>query len=120
MAKKPARKGVFPRGEKEQPAHIYAERLARKFHLSITSGYRSKAENAAIGGAPNSYHTRGLGFDFVPQRSGAWGQLDRAKAWAYARFSRKFAEVLWRVSGHYDHLHIAIAPGKATPSRRRY
>lgn len=127
MAKKKARKrnrGVFPKGERQYPAHVYAERIARKFKLQITSGYRSPAHNAAVGGAPNSYHVQGLAFDFLPKRSGLWGKLDKAKAWAYARFSGKFAEILWRVPNHNigdnPHLHLAFAPGKVKPSKRTY
>jgi len=33
--------------------------------ITPTSGYRSPALNAAIGGAPNSQHTRGQAVDFV-------------------------------------------------------
>lgn len=31
--------------------------------LMVISGYRSPAENAAVGGARNSWHLRGRGFD---------------------------------------------------------
>lgn len=36
----------------------------------ITSGYRTPEQNAAIGGAPDSYHTKGTGqaLDFVPPK----------------------------------------------------
>jgi len=45
--------------------------LASKFGASISSSYRSPAQNAAVGGVPNSSHTRGTpsnpgAFDFVP------------------------------------------------------
>lgn len=33
--------------------------LARRFNLEFTSGWRSARHNAAIGGAPGSWHTRG-------------------------------------------------------------
>jgi hypothetical protein len=33
--------------------------LARRFDLEFTSGWRSVKHNAKIGGAPNSWHTRG-------------------------------------------------------------
>lgn len=33
------------------------------FALKINSGYRTKAHNAAVGGVPNSAHTKGLAAD---------------------------------------------------------
>jgi TP901 family phage tail tape measure protein len=49
--------------------------LASKFNASISSSYRSPAQNAAVGGVPNSSHTRGTpsnpgAFDFVPPSGG--------------------------------------------------
>lgn len=35
--------------------------------ISITSGYRTPAHNKAIGGAPNSYHLKGMAADVVVQ-----------------------------------------------------
>ena len=112
---------VFRRGEPVRKSHVYAERIAEKFNLRITSGYRSPAENAAVGGALNSYHVQGLAQDYVPKRSGFWGRLDKAKLWALTKFRRrKFVEVLWRAPGHHDHIHLAFRPGKAKRSDRRY
>ena len=58
-------------------SHTYevAKFLASKFSASISSSYRSPAENAAVGGVPNSSHTRGTpsnpgAFDFVPPSGG--------------------------------------------------
>ena len=31
--------------------------------ITVTSGYRSPSYNAAVGGAPNSYHVRGMAAD---------------------------------------------------------
>jgi hypothetical protein len=114
---KTKQRGVFPRKEKQQTVLTYARRIEKKFDLRITSLYRSPQHNAAIGGAPNSYHTKGLAVDFVPA-DGNWSRLDRVVLWVRLRFSGKFVEVLWRTSGHYDHLHLAFKPGKAKPSRK--
>lgn len=48
--------------------------LAQRFGSDISSNYRSPAHNAAVGGVPNSSHTRGTpanpgAFDFVPANS---------------------------------------------------
>ena len=119
MAKRRKRKGVFPRGEKNQTSYTYGKRIAEKFNLEITSLYRTPAHSAAIGGAPNSYHTKGLAVDFVP-RDGNWSRLDKVVTWVWARFSGRFVEVLWRTEGHYDHLHLAFRPGKAKPSKKTF
>jgi TP901 family phage tail tape measure protein len=52
-----------------------AKFLANKFSASISSSYRSPAQNAAVGGVPGSSHTRGTpsnpgAFDFVPPSGG--------------------------------------------------
>jgi hypothetical protein len=38
--------------------------------IIVTSGYRCKELNLAIGGSPNSAHTRGLAVDFICPRFG--------------------------------------------------
>jgi hypothetical protein len=115
------KRGVFRKNEPVQRAHVYAERIADKFNLIITDGWRPP--NVSYG-ARYSLHKRGMAYDFIPARSGYWGVLDRAKAWARFKFSRKFQEVLWRVPGHNigdnPHLHLAFAWGAAKPSRRVY
>lgn len=119
MAKKRAkrRSGVFPRGERPQTTYTYGKRIAAKFGLSMTSLYRTPAYNASIGGAPNSWHTKGMAVDFVPN-DGNWSKLDRVVVWLRLRFSRKTVEVLWRTTGHYDHLHVAFNPAKVKPSKK--
>jgi len=113
---------VFRKDEKIQPAHVYAERIAEKFNLVLTDGWRPP--NVSYG-SPTSWHKKGLAFDFYPKRGyGFWGVLDRAKAWAWAKLNRKFIEILWRVPGHAPgdnpHLHLAFRPGAAKPSKKTY
>jgi uncharacterized protein YcbK (DUF882 family) len=51
--------------------------------LHVNSWYRTKEHNAAIGGAPNSYHLFGLATDFIPE-SEKWvgvSGLESARQW---------------------------------------
>lgn len=43
--------------------HLQVLRDTIKLPITITSGYRSPAHNKKIGGAPQSYHTRGMAAD---------------------------------------------------------
>jgi hypothetical protein len=59
--------------------------------------------------APGSYHYSGRALDV----SGPPGLLDAA----YAKLkTTNPAELLWRVPGHYDHLHVAYALGAGMPA----
>jgi hypothetical protein len=59
--------------------------------------------------APGSYHYSGRALDV----SGPPGLLDAA----YAKLkTTNPAELLWRVPGHYDHLHVAYAMGAGMPA----
>ena len=46
-------------GRKRQTSLQTADRLASKFDLTLTSGYRDPSHNAEVGGVEGSYHTRG-------------------------------------------------------------
>src|SRR5215467_13969732 len=46
----------------DDPADTVAQE-AHRFRLRITSGQRSVFHNAAVGGAPDSYHLRGQAYD---------------------------------------------------------
>lgn len=78
--------------------------------LKVTSGLRPSVYNELIGGAPNSYHTKGMACDFVPTKvsvhkarialieflpdlgcrmekhSGGWIHIDTAKPGAGGRY----------------------------------
>ncbi len=86
--------------------------LRRQFGgLTLSSGFRSPAENARVGGAPNSDHLTGLGTDLVPTEGWTFSginKLDRIAAWA--RKSPLIRWIGWRgVKGHGpgNHLHLS-------------
>ena len=96
--------------QKAQPANSsYKDRLAQaqsiasRFDLKVTSGFRSVAHNAEVGGVPGSLHTKGLAFDMV----GSNDQMQKAKAWAESR-KDLFQEVLVHDVGSGSHLHLGF------------
>lgn len=80
--------------------------------VRLTSGRRSPAQNAAIGGAPNSDHLTGNAIDLVPSEgwTGAGiSRFDRIANWARKSGIVRF--VGWRgLAGHGpgDHLHLSF------------
>ena len=85
------------------PRQQAAQSIASRFGLSVSSSYRTPEHNAEVGGVPNSYHTKGLAFDF----SGSNSQMEAAKAWAN-RHPEMFQEVLVHDAGSGMHLHLAF------------
>lgn len=49
--------------------------LQLNFHFTITSAFRTKAQNKAAGGAPNSQHLIGEAIDLKPYGSTTYNQL---------------------------------------------
>lgn len=81
--------------------------------LRVTSGYRSAALNAAVGGAKDSAHRYGCAADLVPVR----GSVETA--WRAAqRLGLPYDQCIWERRGKSEWLHIAIErPG--TVARRQ-
>lgn len=87
--------------------------LAQRFGLGISSGYRSPAHNAAVGGVPNSLHTHGSpgnpgAIDFTPPSSAAL---------AYVR-SHGAREALIHDVGSGMHLHVGFFRGGGKIGKR--
>ena len=106
-----ARVSSAPRARASQSSGIVA--LGRQLQRE---GY-TVGEHPAFGGvAPvhvnGSYHYRGLAIDVNGGPGGEPGSLDAL----YARLQGKpgVVELLWRVKGHFDHLHVAVE-GSANP-----
>lgn len=73
------------------------------------------AENPAFGGVhpvhvPNSWHYKGMAIDVNADNfpGGEGPALDKAAAWLRRNYAGQILELLWRTTGHYDHLHVAI------------
>jgi len=78
----------------------------------VTSTYRSPAQNRAVGGSPSSYHMDRA--NPAVDIAGPTGVLDRL--FPTLRAAGGWRELLWRVPGHFDHIHAAhnglkIGPG---------
>lgn len=74
---------------------------AQELKLTVTSGYRSAAEDKRVGGTGTGYHVLGQALDVA----GAKAAMDTFAKWAKA--SGKFRSVLWQVADHYDHVHVS-------------
>lgn len=91
--------------------------LAKKFGLTITSGYRDAKTNAAVGGAPNSWHMKGRAIDVA-----TGPQLEKVASYVRAnpqRFEEFFFDPLgWyvkggrivngKIGGHGEHGHTVL------------
>ena len=74
----------------------------------ITSGYRTPAHNAAVGGVPNSAHTRGLAADISIE---GWPEGD-----VVALIAALSAVGLRRIGRARTFVHVDADPTKPTPA----
>ena len=79
------------------------EAAAARFGLRKTSGLRSPAHNAAVGGAPNSYHMRGQADDFA----GPEPAMSQFHSYVKSGYSDQIAEAIHGSGDHKDHVHVA-------------
>lgn len=69
----------------------------------VSSGYRTPAHNAAVGGADNSWHTKGFAVDLVPPKGQTMaGMFASLKASNFG-----FRELI----NEGDHVHVAFPAG---------
>lgn len=84
-----------------------ANRVASKFGLHITSGYRTPEHNAAVGGVPNSDHTHGSpGNPGAIDLVGPVPAMYRALAWALKNIPLR--QALVHDVGSGLHLHLGF------------
>ncbi len=73
--------------------------------LRVTSGYRSAAYNASVGGSNTSAHVQGLAMDVVPVGLTLFGAYSKLNANTLPTFDQI---ILYPVQGH---MHLAVGPG---------
>ena len=106
--------GTTARANLERLANQVLEPLRERFGpILITSGYRSPAVNAAVGGVSNSDHLNGTAADLYAQDGTPATTL---AAWLFDS-SLPIEQVI--VEWHTGHLHLAMDTGGA-PYRRSF
>jgi hypothetical protein len=81
------------------------EQLCKDFHVLVSSGYRTAAQNHEAGGAANSDHLRGDAADFVGSAP------ERAALWKHAVPLFPYVEPQAQSA---NHVHISFAHGGVT------
>jgi hypothetical protein len=104
-----------PTWKRGQNTLQWARRFAKTFGLRVTSGYRTPAHNAAVGGVPNSLHTHGSAsdpgaIDFVPPSAAALAAVKKA---GFAK------EAMIHDAGSGRHLHVGLFRRGGTVGRFR-
>jgi len=94
----------------ERTARTLLDPLIEKFGKGfISSGYRCRELNHAVGGAANSAHTVGLAFDWIPP---AATSIAAAMVWAFAQppEAMPFDRLIVEQRGKSKWLHIQAPP----------
>jgi hypothetical protein len=80
--------------------------------IYISSGYRSKALNEAIGGSKTSFHSHGMALDL--DQDGRNRGVSNADVFYYIKDNLQFTELIWEFGDETNPnwVHVAIAPGR--------
>src|SRR5260370_15822253 len=76
--------------------------------LRVTSGYRTPAHNAEIGGSATSDHPNGLAADFVPEGMTPYEAYRRLKGAISAGTLPPFDQLIFYAGD--DHIHVGLGP----------
>jgi hypothetical protein len=85
-------------------------RALLKHPIAITSGYRSKALNTAVGGSKTSQHMQGLAVDFVCKRYGSPYRICKTIAESDIEFDQLIHE--YGKSKGDQWIHLSFGPKK--------
>ena len=86
------------------------ERIVSKYipGTIVTSRQRSAADNARVGGVPNSFHKSDRARDFVPPKGMSLTEFG-ARVKAIPELAG--TDAVFNSPGHHDHLHLEPGPG---------
>lgn len=99
-------------GESIDRAYVGLTRwIAETFGVTLTSGYRTPAENAATNGAPNSDHLRGAAADFAgpAENLARLARWAKAQAFPYVEYDLVPATARGVPTDHDEHVHISFS-----------
>lgn len=100
--------GASTAGEKKPFLNALAQALQAvgADQVKITSGFRTPAHNAAVGGVQGSLHTRGLAVDGFARINGQWVPLGVALKPVAGRYGLRSGDVPGFFNGHTDPVHV--------------
>jgi len=80
--------------------------------IYVSSGYRSKDLNEAIGGSPRSFHSHGMALDL--DQDGRNKGVSNADVFYFIKDNLQFTELIWEfgTENNPNWVHVAIAPGR--------
>ena len=114
--------GRKPRTKSQTPAYNTAVEVGKQLvsqgysiwqhpDFNVNGGYTGSGKERVWMRPYNSYHNYGEALDF-PMSHNTEAQLDTLAAYFRQNKSQLgVAEILWKTSGHYDHLHVSFKGG---------
>jgi len=80
--------------------------------IYVSSGYRSKDLNEAIGGSPRSFHSHGMALDL--DQDGRNKGVSNADVFYFIKDNLQFTELIWEfgTENNPNWVHVAITPGR--------
>ena len=82
--------------------------------IFVSSGYRSKALNEAIGGSQRSFHSHGMALDL--DMDGKAQNVSNTDIFNFIKDNLEYTELIWEfgTEDKPDWIHVAIAKGRET------